>query len=192
MSESPTFEDSMELRVTLREIQPPVWRSLTVPADIPLAALHEVLQVAFGWEDTHGHVFEVSGIRFGFVDEELQDEELTVDEQAAPLGAVAREGSQFLYSYDFDDEWDHDVLVEHVRHAGEGVVIRCTGGERACPPEECGGPDGFVELLQALKDPQHPEHAEVQAMVGPNYDSERFDIDAVNTALAALTKELVG
>jgi hypothetical protein len=174
MVELPSFNHAFELRVTLRHVEPAVWRTLVVPADIPLAALHEVLQAAFGWDNGHLHDFEVSGIRFAIVDDELEDEVLAVDEQAAPLGAVARQGSEFMYRYDFGDDWVHDVLVERMRPADPDALIVCTGGENACPPEGCGGPPGFAKLLKT------------------GYLAPVFDIEAVNEQLAELTDELMG
>lgn len=191
MSELPSFGDSFELRVTLRDIHPPIWRSVIVPADMPLAALHEVLQVAFGWQNSHLHDFEVAGIRFAEVSDDDADEMLAVDEQGAPLGAVAHEGSTFLYRYDYGDDWEHDVLVERLRSDGGGPLITCTGGARACPPEDCGGVPGYLNLVKALADATHPEHQELRTWVGPRYSSEHFDAAAVNKQLAALTKELL-
>ncbi len=83
----PTFGDVLELHVTLRDINPPVWRALRVPAELPLAGLHDVLQIAFGWQNSHLHDFVAGDIPFGM--HEVEDERLTVDERAAPLGAVA-------------------------------------------------------------------------------------------------------
>lgn len=173
MFELPTFNHAFELRVTLQHVEPAIWRTLVVPADIPLGALHEVLQVAFGWPNTHLHDFEVSGIRFAIVDDEIEDEILAVDEQAAPLGAVARQGSHFTYRYDFGDDWEHDVLVERMRPADESALIACTGGEHACPPEDCGGPPGYAKLLKT------------------GYSPPAFDIKVVNEQLAELTQDLL-
>src|SRR5262245_43966429 len=143
-SRSPEFGDVFQLHVSLREIEPAIWRGLCVPADATLGDLHEVLQVAFGWQDCHLHQFDVYGIRFGMPDTE--DELFSVDENAAPLGAVARGGSTFLYEYDFGDGWEHDVKVEWVVERGDELIV-CTGGARACPPEDCGGVSGYAHLL---------------------------------------------
>jgi Plasmid pRiA4b ORF-3-like protein len=158
-----------------------------VPADISLHVLHEVLQTAFGWQNSHLHDFRVGDIRFGMDD--VEDELFLVDERAAPLGAVARAGSKLTYLYDFGDDWEHDIVVEHVEsHADE--TIRCTGGERACPPEDCGGTTGYAHLLEVLADPSHDEHAEMKAWAPPRFDPERFDPAAVNKKLATLSRRV--
>ncbi|HKY40305.1 MAG TPA: plasmid pRiA4b ORF-3 family protein [Polyangiaceae bacterium] len=127
-----------------------IWRTVVVPAEMSLGELHEVLQIALGWQDSHLHDFEVGEIRFGMVD--VEDELFAVDEQAAPLGAVAREGSSFTYRYDFGDDWEHDVVVESViANGAQGIV--CSGGARACPPEDSGGTHGYANLLGVLANP---------------------------------------
>ena len=136
----PELGDVFELRVSLRHIRPEVWRSLRVPADVPLGVLHEILQISFGWHNSHLHDFHVGDIRFGMAG--IEDEMFSVEEHAAPLGAVARAGSKLLYRYDFGDDWEHDIVVESVESNGDETV-RCTGGARACPPDDCGGPPGY-------------------------------------------------
>ena len=121
-SKPAAFGDVFELRVTLRELDPPVWRSLRVPADMPLSALHEVLQIAFGWQNSHLHEFRAGDIRFGIPD--VEDQFFSVDERAAPIGAVARIGSQLVYHYDFGDDWEHDLVVERVDGANGPSVAR--------------------------------------------------------------------
>lgn len=181
----PAFGDAFVLRVTLREIEPPIWRSVTLPADMTLAELHEVLQIAFGWQNSHLHDFEVEGIRFGMVD--VEDEIFAVDEHAAPLGAVARQGSRFLYRYDFGDDWEHDVVVESVvANGAQGIV--CGGGARACPPEDSGGAHGYANLLSVLANPDDDEYASVKEWVGRRFDPERFDAAAVNKRLVTFSK----
>jgi hypothetical protein len=183
----PSFGDIFELRVTLREVAPPVWRVLRVPAEVPLNVLHEALQVAFGWQNSHLHDFRVDGIRFGMAD--VEDEIFCVDERAAPLGAVARAGTTLVYQYDFGDSWEHDVVVERV-HSGGDDTVRCTGGERACPPEDCGGTSGYARLLEALANPEDEEHADLRRWAPRAFDPEKFDLAAVNKKLATLSKRV--
>ena len=183
----PAFGDVFELRVTLRHVEPAVWRSLRVPADVPLSVVHEVLQAAFGWKNCHLHDFRVGDIRFGMVD--TDDEMFSVDERAAPLGAVARAGSKLVYLYDFGDDWEHDIVVERVDHRGD-EAIRCTGGARACPPEDCGGPPGYAHMLEVLANPKDEEHEEVKQWLPRAFDPAKFDLSAVNKKLATLSKRV--
>jgi hypothetical protein len=154
---------------------------------MPLGVLHEVIQVAFGWQNSHLHDFTVGNIRFGMAD--VEDEIFTVDEGAAPLGAVASVGATFLYRYDYGDDWEHDVTVEGISNDA-GEVFRCTGGARSCPPEDCGGPPGYANLLEILNDPSHPEHQETRTWAGRRFDPEKFELAAVNRKLATLSKRL--
>jgi hypothetical protein len=183
----PTYRDVFGLRVTLRHIRPAIWRSLQAPAELTLGQIHQVLQIAFGWQDSHLHDFVVHDIRFGMVD--VEDEYFSVDEQAAPLGAVANTGSTFVYRYDFGDDWEHEVKVEGVIERGQDAIL-CTGGARACPPEDCGGAPGYAQLLKILADPKHEEHADSKRWVGRGYDPEKFDVAAVNKRLTMLAKRL--
>jgi hypothetical protein len=182
-----TFGDVFELCVTLRDIEPAIWRRVRVPADASLAVLHEVLQVAFGWTDSHLHDFLIGGIRFGMVD--VDDEMLSVDECAAPVGAVSCTSSTFIYRYDFGDGWEHEIRAERMIEGGDETIV-CTGGARACPPEDCGGPIGYARLLEVLAHPKDEEYAEMKRWVGRRFDQERFNVAAVNKKLATLSRRL--
>jgi hypothetical protein len=142
-----------QLRVALRGTKPPIWRRLEVPADINLADLHQLIQVAFNWHDLHLHVFETPYGEFGTEDSELghHPEASVTLEQVAP-----RTKSKLRYTYDFGDDWQHDILVEKVLDRDPAVIYpRCTGGRRAAPPEDSGGVWGYAELVEsgAMPDP---------------------------------------
>jgi hypothetical protein len=184
----PEFRDSLLLRVGLRNIAPLIWRSLEVPACASLEQLHETLQIAFGWTNSHLHEFEVNGIRFGMADVD-EEADLCVDERAAPLGALAKVGATFTYRYDFGDDWEHDVTVEAIVRGGE-FAIECTAGERAAPPEDCGGPGGYAQVCEALNNRAHVEHPSIKEWAGRKYDAERFDLAATNRKLGTLTRRL--
>ncbi len=181
----PAFGDVLELRVTLLHIEPPIWRALRVPAWAPLAVLHEALQVAFGWEDCHLHDFLIGDVRVGMLDPD--HDQLCVDEHAAPVGAVARVGAAFVYRYDFGDDWEHQVVVTRMESTLD-ETIRCISGERAGPPEDCGGPAGYENLLEALANPRHERHADLKEWLPRKFDPERFDLAAVNRKLGTLSK----
>lgn len=110
------------------------------------------------------HGFEVDKIRFGMA--EVEDELFSVDERAAPLGAVARVGSTVLYRYDFGDDSEHTIAVERLVKGGAGTIER-TDGARTCPPEDCGGAPGYENLLAALADPDHDEHENLRPSPKP-------------------------
>lgn len=177
-----------QVKVGLRDTKPPIWRRLEVPADISLARLHTVIQVAFGWDNSHMHVFETPYGSFGVTDAELghRAEAPVTLEQVAPA-----RNSRLRYTYDFGDDWKHDVVVEKVLDRGETAVpLRCTGGRRAAPPDDCGGVWGYAELMEILSDPDHPEHEDRLEWLGlddaAEFDPNRFDADAATRALSNL------
>jgi hypothetical protein len=147
-----------------------------------------VLQIAFGWEDSHLHEFRVGARRFGRpeVDDDLVEPGETENENGTTLGQVAkRKGAKLAYVYDFGDSWEHEIVVEDILPADPTARYpRCLDGHRAAPPEDCGGPWGYEEMLSVLSDPSHEDHAERLEWLGDDFDPERFDLVAVNRALA--------
>jgi hypothetical protein len=177
-----------QVKVGLRGAKPPIWRRLLVPAEVRLAEMHDVIQAAFGWDDSHLHVFETPYGDFGHVDQELghQAEDPVTLEQVAALA-----GSRIRYTYDFGDGWEHEILVEKLLDRDPDLAYpRCTGGRRAAPPDDCGGIWGYEELVEVLADPDHPDHEERLEWLGlgdaSEFDPAAFDRDEVNQALAKL------
>ncbi|MGH8568179.1 MAG: plasmid pRiA4b ORF-3 family protein [Gammaproteobacteria bacterium] len=173
-----------QLKVALDGITPSIWRRLLVPASISLKKLHDVLQRAMGWENAHLHQFEARGEIFGDPDPEFGAD--NIDEARVRLDKVLIGVKDTMhYEYDFGDGWRHKIVLEKIDQAGEGTEVPvCTGGARACPPEDCGGIPGYKRLLRVLGDPSHPEHDEMLEWVGGAFDPERFDVAKVNTLLA--------
>ena len=168
-----------QLKVTLLDTKPPIWRRVLVDGSATLDHLHEVIQAAFGWWNYHLHEFEVGGTRYGAPDPDEDWGEPPRDERRTRLDAIAGVGSSFRYMYDFGDGWDHRVVVEKVLPASSGAAVpACVDGRRACPPEDCGGTWGYRELLEILADPDHPEHDERREWLGRPLDPDAFDPDA--------------
>ena len=173
------------LRVTMREIKPPIWRLLRVPDSFTLHQLHRVLQIAFSRLDYHLYAFELGPRRFEAPDPESESEDaarvILSDLDLTP-------GSQFAYLYDFGDGWEHDIAVEAVlpmpSQNGPDWSPRLLDGRRAAPPEDAGGSAGYERIVAVLSDPAHPEHEEIRSWAGAAYDPEKFDAWAVDHALA--------
>jgi hypothetical protein len=162
-----------ELDVRLRQIEPPIWRTIEVAGDSSLEDVHFAIQVAMGWTNSHLHQFEIDDVHYGMVVvDERHDLE---DEREVSLQDIVQRGSSFVYEYDFGDGWEHDVTVTKVSTVAKLPRSRCVGGGRACPPEDCGGPGGYAHLLHVLA---HPEHAEHQSLVAwaDGFDPERFSL----------------
>lgn len=162
-------------RVALQEIDPPIWRRVSVPDHYTLHQLHRILQLLFGWLDYHLYEFRIAERRFEAPDEEAEHEDST----ALDLRSLKLEvGARFEYIYDFGDDWVHEFILEEVFPVdGEDMDVfpRLLGGERAGPHEDSGGPGRYQEMVEALRNRRHPEHREFRAWLEPTYDPERFD-----------------
>lgn len=173
----------MQLKISLRGVKPPVWRRVVVNFNITLAQLHEVIQTAMGWTDSHLHLFAIDDRLYG--NPEYIDDwpEPVHDEANHRLGKFATVGATFRYEYDFGDGWERDILVEKIEPGRLEHPVVLTG-RRACPPEDCGGPWGYADLIAAVSDPNHDEPAELTEWAGPYFDPALFDRDATNLLLA--------
>ena len=180
--------DIYQIKVTLLGTKPPIWRRLHVPADLTLAELHNVLQIAMGWEDGHMHEFRVGQRRFGRPEpaDPFMRMPRTESERTARLSAVlGRTGTKMIYTYDFGDSWEHNIVLEKQLPADPDTTYPvCTDGKLACPPEDCGGIPGFYDLLDALDDPKHERHEELSDWIGDDFDPQAFSVDSVNQRLA--------
>ena len=176
-----TEEQAVQLTVTLRDIEPAIWRRLVVPASLTLRELHAVIQTAMGWQDYHLHLFEVDGVLYGDV-EEIQTDPLG-DEETFTVGQAAKAVRNVRYEYDFGDSWDHDIAIEHVVSSVGVGTPHLIDGARACPPEDCGGPWGYRHLLEVLDDPSHDEHEMMLQWVEGAFDSEAFNLTETNAYL---------
>lgn len=176
------------LHISLLEVEPRIWRRVQVPAAISLRQLHDVFQITMGWTNSHLHEFVVGNEHFGRTDPRVDPPEDLRDDCAFMLDTVApKAGREFVYNYDFGDDWDHRVVIESIEDAGvAGHRALCLDGARACPPEDCGGPHAYQSLLTALRDPSHERHREFVEWIGEEFDPDRFELDAVNRKLSRL------
>lgn len=178
--------DIYQIKVTLKGSKPPIWRRLQVPANTRLDKLHNIIQVAMGWFNAHLHQFIVDDTYIGLLhpDYDMWGAEM-LDEKKYRLNQIAPgEKSRFIYEYDFGDSWEHVILVEKILPPEKGVHYpRCIKGKRACPPEDVGGIWGYADLLEAIKDPKHPELEQMLEWVGDDFDPEAFDLDETNETL---------
>jgi Plasmid pRiA4b ORF-3-like protein len=176
-----------QLKIALPYIKPAIWRRLEAPGNMTFHDLHDAIQIAMGWENCHLWMFGVG-------ETEISPESEQFDFPGQPRARSAASTTlddmlagrcvKFQYEYDMGDSWTHEIKVEKVLSARSDVHYpRCTGGERACPPEDCGGFPGYFHLREAMADPKHPEHNEMLEWIGEEWNPEAFDLDAINAAL---------
>lgn len=178
----------VQLKITLRHILPPIWRRVLVSDKSTLLDLHDLIQYCFDWKDYHLHMFEVGSMKFVCVEDWEEDGDLYQDDSMARLVDLipkfVPEGKSFSYLYDFGDGWEIKILVEKILEDQQGGQIpRILAGKRAAPPEDVGGVPGYAYFLEAIQDPQHPEHESYLTWVGGSFNPENFDVDEANQAL---------
>jgi hypothetical protein len=173
-----------QIKISLKDIKPPIWRRILVSPEIKLDRLHDVLQIVMGWTNSHLHQFETP---LGFIaDPSFGLEETKSSKKITLQSVLSRPKSHIRYEYDFGDGWEHQIQLEKVVELDDPVLAVCLGGVRACPPEDCGGPWGYGNMLAILKDPKHPEYESMTEWIGPKFNPEFFDIKAINKRLARL------
>ena len=184
-----------QVKITLKGVKPAIWRRVEVSPNILLGDFHTVIQDSMGWMDSHLHEFrigrDVLQPRHQIEDDEFSDE--CIDYTKIKLEAILKqEGDKVCYIYDFGDSWEHSVVLEKIldiKNAPKHPV--CTAGKRICPPEDCGGTSGYMQILEILKDPTHEEHEEtLEWLMIDNeehlkeYFRDNFDIEFVNKLLS--------
>ena len=172
-------------KIVLQGIRPQIWRRFKVPAGISFHTLHDIVQVVMGWENYHLYRFDVGWK--GFTTEPMAGDEHESDE---PIDAyLAEVGYQLFYEYDFGDRWEHVLTLEKFL-VREVTVPRCMAGNRACPPEDCGGPWVYDEFLQSRQSCKGRVSRKWQPRMGNYWNSDAFDLDITNDALESEWHEI--
>jgi hypothetical protein len=154
---------------------PAIWRRLLVPDDMPLLELGAFMVGAMGWNASHLFAFEVDGKRYDIRFEDGMDLDDSLDMQGVIARDVLRPGIEAALQYDFGDDWWHRIeVVDHRAIDKDDKPPRLVDGERACPPDDSGGPFGFAEMLDAVADPDHSEHEDMRDWLG-DFDAAAFD-----------------
>ena len=180
-----------QIRLDLKDMRPPIWRRLLLPSDLPLDIVHEIIQVAMGWSDSHLHAFTSGGLEIG--DTSMDDYGmLDADETEVVLSEVlTKVGDRLKYEYDFGDGWIHVLKLEKILpNDPDAVYPVCITGRRACPPEDVGGIWGYLDFLDAIADEGHPDHDGYLDWVGSGFDAEAFDAEETTLDLQALMGDL--
>ena len=180
-----------QIKITLKDIRPPIWRRVQVRSPELLEHLHYVIQLSMGWTNSHLHSFSIQGMEYGVPMPEFDMDDMEVrDEKKIKLSKIIPgEKFKFSYLYDFGDSWEHEILVEKVLAAEAEIKYPvCIKAKRACPPEDCGGTWGYEEFLEAIQDPEHPEHEAMLEWVGGHFDPEDADLAEANAQLQRIAE----
>jgi hypothetical protein len=174
--------------IEMHDITPKIWRRIQVPGHYNFWDLHVAIQDAMGWLDCHLHHFKIRGkgkrgeALIGIPDfDRLEGMPEVFPGWEIPVYLYFNDlGVEATYLYDYGDDWMHRVKLEGYMHKEKGVKYPiCVGGERACPPEDCGAVPGYYNVLETLAKPKHPDHRDMRTWVGKDYDPERFNPEAV-------------
>jgi len=174
-----------QLKITLKNSHPPIWRRVLVPEHFTLGDLHDIIQTVMPWDDAHLHEFVVGGVTYGMPDMDSFFEDDTRDEDEVSLQKVIKPATKrFKYLYDFGDSWEHVIEIEKKLPAEEGVYYPvCLKGAKAAPPDDVGGLWGYYNLLEVQSKPDSPEYDNVMEWLGEPVDPDAFDLEVVNRRL---------
>jgi hypothetical protein len=199
---APTDVRGYRVRLDLHGAKPPVWRRLELPGSLTLSQLHDVIQAAMGWFNSHLHRFRTGSDHrspYFVTPFDLEEGEQGVLEDEVRLDQLVHTaGDQLWYEYDFGDGWDHVLKLEEVLDEPSDTV-RCTGGRMACPPEDCGGLGGYKALASwvrsgyddTLLPAEFEDAVQARDWLPPDWDPDRFDVEETNVAVASVVAEPV-
>jgi hypothetical protein len=180
---SKRLDNILQFCVWLEDFEPRIWRRIQVPDNFTLKQLHQVIQIAMCWQDSHLHDFTLNDKRYG--EPNPEDEEGLIDERTVRLRDLPLSiGSSMSYEYDFGDCWRHRIVLEKTLPVAQDVIYpACIAGARSAPPEDVGGAGGYAEFLEAIADPKHEEHDEMLEWAGGQFAPDAFSKSEVNERL---------
>ena len=185
-----------EIKVSIRDTHPPVWRRLQIPAGITFHELNAIIQIAFGWCGYHLYEFEVGAtlheqgklIGIPYEDDDWFGQE-TIDSRKTKIDNYFQEFKRMKYTYDFGDNWIHDITIEKIVETDTKLKNPiCIKAKMADLPEDCGGPWGYQELLEILDNPKNKRYKEMKDWVENGYftwteDRTYVDLEEINVRL---------
>lgn len=174
-----------QFKVTLRHIEPPIWRRFQVEDNMTFEDLHYVIQIVMGWEMSHLYAFNINKQTITDSDSLMEMGEDGLEAEETELNElIKKEKTTFRYTYDFGDDWQHELVLEKILAPDPAMTYPvCLEGARACPPEDCGGLPGYMEILETLKKPKSKAYKELMEWLDDEYDPELFDLETVNEEL---------
>jgi len=183
-------ERAVQLKISLKNSSPPIWRRVLVKSSISFYELHYTIQILMGWGNYHLYEYKIGNYRIGLIDDYFDDPEFGVPDiinaKEITLDEVLSKGEvkSFSYEYDFGDGWIHSIVAEKTMPLEQDKYYPvCIKGKLNCPPEDCGGLYGYYNLLEIISNKKHPEYKEMIEWMGGRFDPNEFEIDDVNVDL---------
>ena len=179
------------LKVTLSDVEPQVLRRFDVPLKIKLHRLHDVIQAAMGWTDSHLYEFRAGGSDWGVPDPDGFYDGPMPASKTSLLDVIEDMGTKTIhYIYDFGDNWHHVIKIEKIDDAIAGAAYpRLVRAIVACPPEDVGGFPGYADFLEAMADPKHQENDQMLEWYGGQFDSDEAEIGRILDNFERLAKK---
>lgn len=173
------------LRIELLEVEPKIWREFAVPSDISLDRLHDVVQIVMGWMSYHLYQFIIKDKKYSEFEEYIFDFDDVFDSKIVRLNQLMkRKNQKIIYEYDFGDGWQHEITLLNSNYkAYSAIGLKCIDGERACPPEDVGGPYGFKHFIECIEDESSDEHDDMLMWIDYDYDVDEFEAGYINFEL---------
>jgi hypothetical protein len=185
-----SFNQIATIRIELRHTNPVIWRQVEVPTSVTLKVLHDIVQAVMGWFDYHLWEFTIDKRRYGLPMDEDWGTTPRIEATKVRLRDILKPRKTIIdYLYDFGDSWEHRLTVTNIRPGEPGISYpRYVGGEWNAPPEDCGGIPGFYEAVDAIADPDHPNHAETKQWFD-EYDPKVIDGLPIKYALSRIANQ---
>lgn len=175
-----------QIKVSLNNIIPSIWRQLLVKSDTKLFGLHKIIQTTMGWTNSHLHQFVCNNKFYCNPDyEDDWDDDRQIDYTKIKFSdLISKKNQSIIYEYDFGDGWEHTVKIEEILPLLKNKKYPvCIDGARRCPPEDCGGSHGYEDLLEIIKNPEHEEYDSMIEWLPDNYNPDEFDLNEINNLL---------
>jgi len=166
------------LRIELVDIEPLIWRRVAVRTSINLPVLHSVIQATMGWLDNHLWEFAIKRRRYSLpiADDPDWNRRITDATGVKLIGFLAAGATEISYLYDMGDNWQHRIVVEKLKPAEAAALYpQFLGGERRCPPEDCGGFPGYYEFLGNITRKQSKKRKAALDWYGGPYNPDGID-----------------
>jgi hypothetical protein len=186
-------EKVVQLKISLKNSTPPIWRRVLVKSSISFYELHYTIQIAMGWGNHHLYEFKIGDYRIGITDEDFDDPESATSKiivaKEVTLDEVISKGDfkKFSYEYDFGDGWMHSIVVEKTMPLDQDKYYPvCIKGKLNCPLEDCGGLYGYYNLLEIISNKKHPEYRDMVEWMGGRFDPTEFEVEDVNEDLKGI------